>query len=111
MLAGELFVRGDVGDDAGVAMQGGTLVVAGNAGERLGDHRGLGTIYLRGTAASLADLMVEVPLKKRDELRLGMLLINASIRGAAKEFRRVIPERVWRFEQSRETGEVRPNWR
>jgi formylmethanofuran dehydrogenase subunit C len=111
MLAGELFVRGDVGDDAGVAMRGGTLVVGGDAGERLGDHRGLGTIYLRGTARSLADSMVEVPLKKRDELRLGVLLINASIRGAAKEFRRVIPERLWRFEQSRETGEVRPNWR
>lgn len=111
MLAGELFVRGDVGDDAGVAMRGGTLVVGGNAGQRLGDHRGLGTIYLRGSAASLADAMVEVPLKKRDELRLGVLLINASIRGAAKEFRRVIPERLWRFEQLRETGEVRPNWR
>lgn len=111
MLAGELFVRGDVGDDAGVAMRGGTLVVGGDAGERLGEHRGLGTIYLRGKAASLAESMVEVPLKKRDELRLGVLLINASIRGAAKEFRRVIPERLWRFEQSRETGEVRPNWR
>ncbi|HBJ33191.1 MAG TPA: hypothetical protein DDZ51_00205, partial [Planctomycetaceae bacterium] len=83
----------------------------GDAGERLGDHRGLATIYLRGTARSLADCMVEVPLKKRDELRLGVLLINASIRGAAKEFRRVIPERLWRVEQSRETGEVRPNWR
>jgi len=111
MLAGELFVRGDVGDDAGVAMRGGTLVVGGDAGERLGDHRGLGTIYLRGKARSLAESMVEVPLKKRDELRLGVLLINASIRGAAKEFRRVIPERLWRFERSRETGEVRPNWR
>jgi glutamate synthase domain-containing protein 3 len=111
MFAGELFVRGDVGDDAGVAMRGGTLVVGGDAGDRLGDHRGLGTIYLRGTARSLAESMVEVPLKKRDELRLGVLLINASIRGAAKEFRRVIPERLWRFEQSRETGEVRPNWR
>lgn len=111
MLAGELFVRGNVGDDAGVAMRGGTLVVGGDAGQRLGDHRGLGTIYLRGSAASLADGMVEVPLKKRDELRLGVLLINASIRGAAKEFRRVIPERIWRLEQSRQTGEVRPNWR
>lgn len=111
MTAGELFVRGDVGDDAGVAMRGGTLVVGGDAGHRLGDHRGLGTIFLRGAAASLADGMAEVPLKKRDELRLGVLLINASIRGAAKEFRRVIPERLWQLEQSRETGEVRPNWR
>jgi formylmethanofuran dehydrogenase subunit C len=111
MLAGELFARGDVGDDAGVAMRGGTLVVGGDAGHRLGEPLGSGTIFLRGRAASLADGMVEAPLRKSDDLRLGVLLINASIRGAAKEFRRVIPERLWRQEQSRITGEVRPNWR
>jgi formylmethanofuran dehydrogenase subunit C len=111
MRAGELFVRGDVGSDGGVGMRGGTLVVGGNADHRLGDHRGLGTIFIRGTAASLAEGMVDVPLRKSDELRLGVLLINASIRGAAKEFRRVIPERQLQWEQSKETGEVRPNWR
>lgn len=111
MLAGELFARGDVGDDAGVAMRGGTLVVGGDAGHRIGEPLGSGTIFLRGQAASLAEGMVEMPLRKSDELRLGVLLINASIRGAAKEFRRVIPERLWRWEQARITGEVRPNWR
>ena len=111
MSAGELFVRGDVGGDAGVSMRGGTIVIGGNAGPRLGEALGTGTIYLRGRAESLADGMVEVGLRKRDELRLGMLLINASIRGAAKEFRRVIPESLWRTEESRHQGEVRPSWR
>ena len=111
MLAGELFVRGDVGQDAGVGMRGGTLVVGGNAGPRLGEHRGNGIIYLKGRAESLAEGMVEVPLKKKDELRLGMLLINASIRAEAKDFRRVIPETMWRQEQSKSTGVMRPSWR
>lgn len=92
-------------------MRGGTLVVGGDAGQRLGEHQGVGTIFLRGRAASLAEGMVEVKLRKRDELRLGVLLINASIRGAAKDFRRVIPELAWQREQSQRSGEVRPSWR
>jgi hypothetical protein len=55
--------------------------------------------------------MVEVALRKRDELRLGLLLINASIRGDAKDFRRVIPQRVLQAERDRKRGEVDPNWR
>lgn len=111
MRGGELFARGDVGHDAGVGMHDGTIVIGGDAGRGLGEPRGAGMIFLRGRAESLADGMVEVALRKRDELRLGMLLINASIRGLAKEFRRVIPERAWRLEQSQLTGETRPNWR
>jgi methylamine---glutamate N-methyltransferase subunit B len=111
MRGGEVFARGDVGCDAGVGMQDGTIVIGGDAGHGLGEPRGWGVIFLRGQAESLADGMVEVPLRKRDELRLGMLLINASIRGMAKEFRRVIPESIWRQEQSQITGETRPNWR
>ncbi len=110
MRGGELFVRGDVGDDTGVGMQRGTLVIGGDAGQRLGEPQGEGTIYLRGQAASLATGMVEQKLRKQDELRLGLLLINASTRGSAKEFRRVIPQ--WRLaeENAKQTGEVRPNW-
>ncbi len=111
MLAGELFVRGDVGSDAGVGMRGGTMVVGGDSGPRLGENRGTGMIFLRGRAHSLAEGMVEVPLRKRDELRVGVLLINAAIRGTPKEFRRVIPETIYLQEQSKVTGEVRPNWR
>lgn len=110
MRGGELFVRGDVGDDAGVGMQGGMLVIGGNAGRRLGETGGNATIFLRGKAASLADGMVQRRLRKADELRLGMLLINASIRGAAKEFQRVIPAWMAAAEQAQRTGEVRPNW-
>ncbi len=111
MRGGELFVRGDVGCDTGVGMHDGTIVIGGDAGHGLGEPRGAGVVFLRGRAESLAEAMVEVPLRKRDELRLGMLLINASIRGMAKEFRRVIPETAWRREQSQMTGETRPNWR
>lgn len=111
MRGGEIFVRGDAGDDVGAGMWGGTLVIGGDAGERLGDARGRGTIFIRGKARSLAEGMVEVSLRKRDELRLGMLLINASIRGAAKEFRRVISETEFKREQQQLTGETRPSWR
>lgn len=111
MLAGELFVRGNVGADAGVGMRGGTMVVGGDAGPRLGECHGTGMIFLRGRAESLAEGMVEVPLRKRDELRLGVLLINAEIRGTAKEFRRVISEAALRQEESKHTGEMRPSWR
>jgi methylamine---glutamate N-methyltransferase subunit B len=111
MRGGEVFVRGDVGRDAGVGMHDGTIVIGGDAGHGLGEPRGSGVVFIRGHAQSLADAMVAVPLRKQDELKLGVLLINASIRGMAKEFRRVIPETAWRFEQSRITGETRPNWR
>src|SRR5690606_15467984 len=111
MRGGELFVRGDVGCDAGVGRYDGVIVIGGDAGPRLGEPRGDGMVFLRGRAESLAAGMVEVPLRKRDELRLGVLLINASTRGLAKEFRRVIPEARWRWEQAQVTGETRPNWR
>jgi hypothetical protein len=111
MRGGELFIRGNVGSDAGVGMYDGVMVIGGDAGPRLGEPRGDGMVFLRGRAESLAEGMVEVPLRKRDELRLGVLLINASTRGMAKEFRRVIPEARWRWEQAQLTGETRPNWR
>ena len=41
---------------------------------------------------------------------LGLLLINASIRGDAKEFRRIVPEAMLKAEKS-QRGEINPNWR
>ena len=111
MMGGEVLARGDVGADAGVGAIGGTILIGGNAGPRLGEAEGDLIIFLRGKAESLADGMVEMPLRKRDELRLGLLLINASIRGEAKDFRRVIPERTLDAERQRKRGEVDPNWR
>jgi len=111
MVGGEVFARGDVGEDAGVGARGGTIVIGGDAGPRLGESQGELIIFLRGKAASLAPGMVEVALRKRDELRLGLLLINASIRGDAKDFRRVIPQRVLQAERERKRGDVDPNWR
>ncbi len=89
---------------------GGMIVIGGDAGHRLGDAMSNVTVFIRGRAASLADGVVEAPLRKREQLRLGLLLINASIRGDAKEFRRIVPEAVfWAEEASR--GEINPNWR
>jgi len=110
MRGGGIFVRGNVGDEAGRGALGGMLVIGGDAGQRLGDAMSNVTVFLRGTATSLAEGVVEAPLRKREQLRLGLLLINASIRGDATDFRRVVPiEMLLAEEQQR--GEVSPNWR
>jgi methylamine---glutamate N-methyltransferase subunit B len=111
MVGGEVFARGDVGDDVGVGARGGTIVIGGDAGWNLGEPQGDLIIFIRGKVKSLAPGMVEVPLRKRDELRLGLLLINASIRGDAKDFRRIVCEAALEAERSRRKGEVDPNWR
>ncbi|MGV3483376.1 MAG: tributyrin esterase [Planctomycetaceae bacterium] len=111
MTGGEVFARGSVGADAGVGARSGTIVIGGDAGARLGEPHGDLIIFLRGSAASLAPGVEEASLRKRDELRLGLLLINASIRGDAKEFRRVVPSAVLRAERERKHGEINPNWR
>lgn len=111
MIGGEVLARGDVGADVGVGARGGTILIGGDCGPRLGEPQGDLIIFLRGRAASLASGMVEAPLRKRDELRLGLLLINASIRADAKEFRRVIPEQLLQSERDRKRGEIDPNWR
>jgi len=110
MRSGSIFVRGDVGDEAGIGAIGGTIVIGGNAGHRLGDAVNHVAVFLRGKALSLADGVTEAPLRKREELRLGLLLINASIRGDAKEFRRIVPTALLQAEQA-QRGEVSPNWR
>lgn len=107
---GGIFVRGDVGDQTGVGALGGMLVIGGNAGANLGDAASNVTIFIRGTFKSMASGVTEAPLRKREQLRLGLLLINASIRGDAKEFRRIVPDAMLQAEQSRR-GEINPNWR
>lgn len=110
MRGGGIFVRSSVGDEAGVGALGGMIVIGGDAGENLGDAMSNVTVFIRGRAKSLADGVVEAPLRKREQLRLGLLLINASIRGDAKEFRRIVPEAMLKSEKS-QRGEVNPNWR
>ena len=68
------------------------------------------TIFIRGRAKSLAEGVTEAPLRKREQLRLGLLLINASIRGDAKDFRRIVPQAMLEEELSNRS-EVGPNWR
>ncbi len=107
---GNVFVRGNVGDQCGVGGLGGMIVIGGDAGEQLGDAMGNVTVFIRGKAKSLAEDVVEAPLRKREQLRLGLLLINASIRGDAKEFRRIVPEAVLQAEYANR-GELNPKWR
>lgn len=110
MRGGGIFVRGNVGDEVGVGALGGMIVIGGDAGHNLGDPTSSATVFIRGAAASLADGVTDAPLRKREQLRLGLLLINASIRGDAKEFRRVVPVAKLEAEAS-ERGELNPNWR
>jgi len=49
-------------------------------------------------------------LRKREQLRLGLLLMGASIRGSVEDFRRIVPIAKLIAEEAGE-GEVRPNWR
>ena len=110
MRGGQIFVRGDVGDETGVGALGGMIVIGGDAGHNLGDAMNNVTVFIRGKAASLAPGVTEAPLRKREQLRLGLLLINASIRGDATEFRRIVPIAMLEAEESKR-GEINPNWR
>ena len=110
MRGGSIFVRGDVGDETGVGALGGMIVIGGDAGENLGDAINNVTVFIRGQAASLAEGVTEAPLRKREQLRLGLLLINAAIRGDATDFRRVVPIALLEAEEA-QRGEVVPNWR
>ncbi len=110
MRGGGILVRGDVGEEAGVGALGGMIVIGGNAGPNLGDAVNNVTIFIRGDAESLAEGVTEAPLRKREQLRLGLLLINASMRGDAKEFRRIVPEAMLQAERAQQ-GEIVPNWR
>lgn len=110
MRGGGIFVRGDVGDEAGVGALGGMIVIGGDAGHNLGDAMSNATVFIRGAATSLAAGVTDAPLRKREQLRLGLLLINASIRGDAKEFRRIVPVAMLEAEAN-ERGELNPNWR
>jgi methylamine---glutamate N-methyltransferase subunit B len=110
MRGGGIFVRGDVGDETGLGALGGTIVIGGDAGENLGDGMNNVIVFIRGSVKSLACGVTEAPLRKREELRLGLLLINASIRGDAKDFRRIVPTAMLRYEKSKR-GEINPKWR
>ncbi len=110
MRGGGVFVRGNAGNETGIGALRGTIVIGGDAGERLGDAMNNVTIFIRGKAKSLAAGVTEAPLRKREQLKLGLLLINASIRGDATEFRRIIPEAMLRAEEA-SRGEVNPHWR
>lgn len=110
MRGGNIFVRGNVGNEIGIGALRGTIVIGGNAGERLGDAMNNVTIFIRGSARSLSAGVTEAPLRKREQVKLGLLLINASIRGDASEFRRIIPAAMLQAEQA-SVGEIDPHWR
>ncbi len=110
MRGGGIFVKGDVGDETAVGAIGGMIVIGGDAGEKLGDAMNDVTVFIRGQPKSLADGVTEAPLRKREQLRLGLLLINASIRGDAKDFRRVIPQAMLVAEQTKR-GDLVRSWR
>jgi glutamate synthase domain-containing protein 3 len=110
MRGGGLFVRGNVGDDVGLGALSGTIVIGGDAGTNLGDPLSDVAVFIRGSVAGLEDGVTEAPLRKKQEVQLGLLLISAGIRGDAAEFRRIVPVAKLEAEQAAR-GEVVPNWR
>jgi formylmethanofuran dehydrogenase subunit C len=100
-----------VGPEAAAAALWGTIVIGGDAGEGLGDLMRGATVFLRGQAKSLGRGVQEAPLREREKLRLGLLLINAGIRGEVSDFRRIVSEVTLREESTRRRGEVDPSWR
>lgn len=111
LQGGEIFVRGDVGPGAAAGAVGGTIVIGGGAAEGLGDSMHGATIFIRGKIASLGRGVRQTPLRERERLRLGLLLINAGIRGEAKDFRRIVSQLTLDEEARKPRGEVDPSWR
>lgn len=110
MRGGGIFIRGNVGNDAGLNAILGSIVIGGDAGENLGDPASDVGVFIRGKAASLAAGVTEAPLRKKQEVQLGILLISAGIRGDAADFRRIVPVAKLEAEKAAR-GEVVPNWR
>ncbi|MCO8121571.1 tributyrin esterase [Stieleria sp. TO1_6] len=110
MRGGGLFVRGSVGNDVGLGALAGTIVIGGDAGDNLGDPLSDVTVFIRGTAKSLAEGVTAAKLRKKQEVQLGLLLITAGIRGDASDFRRIVPTAKLEAENAAR-GEVVPNWR
>ncbi|WP_164101590.1 tributyrin esterase [Candidatus Laterigemmans baculatus] len=111
LQGGEIFVRGNVGPGAASGAVGGTIVIGGDAAEGLGDAMRGTTVFIRGRVAALGRGAREAPLRERERLRLGLLLINAGIRGDAKEFRRIVSDALLQHEARRPRGELDPSWR
>ena len=112
MRGGELFVRGNVGPGAAAGSLWGTIVIGGDAEEGLGDSMRGSTIFLKGKVAALGRGVREAPLREREKLRLGLLLINAGIRGEAKDFRRIVSDVTLKGDDAkRPKGELNPSWR
>lgn len=111
MRGGELFVRGDAGPAAGSRALWGTIVIGGDAAEGLGDLMRGATIFIRGQCARLGQGVCQAELRERERLRLGLLLINAGIRGDVADFRRIVSEVSLERERNRKRGEIDPSWR
>lgn len=111
LQGGEIFIRGNVGPGAATGAVGGTIVIGGDAAAGLGDAMHGATVFIRGKVASLGRGAREAPLRERERLRLGLLLINAGIRGDAKDFRRIVSAATLQTESRRPRGEVDPSWR
>jgi hypothetical protein len=90
MQGGEIVVRGDVGQGAGAFGQRGTLVIGGDAGAGLAAYAPDLAIYLRGHCPDLGKRLSAQPLSKSDQLKLGLALINAGIKGTPQGFQRIL---------------------
>jgi glutamate synthase domain-containing protein 3 len=98
MKGGMLVVRGSVGYMSGFMMQRGTMIVCGDAAEGLGDSLYEGTIYIAGTVADYGADAVEKPLTDEDRRLLRRTLEPLGVETAVESFRRVESgRRLWNF--------------
>src|SRR5581483_8190471 len=89
MKGGTLVVGGDVGYMSGFMMQRGTMIVCGDAADGLGDSMYEGVIYVAGSVESFGADAVEVPLTDADVAILGAALDPFGIGMPPDAFRRV----------------------
>lgn len=94
LRGGSVFIRGSAGPGAASSAIHGTLVIGGKAGAGVGDQMQDTVIFIRGAVESLGRGVVETPVTQGERLRLGLLLLDAGIRGEAADFRRYVSARA-----------------
>ena len=98
MKGGTLVVGGDVGYMSGFMMQRGTMIVCGDAADGLGDSMYEGMIYIAGRIESLGADAVEAPLTGEDRATLAGRSAAFGLERPPDDFRKIEAGRqLWNF--------------
>jgi glutamate synthase domain-containing protein 3 len=86
-----LIVEGDVGAEVATYMLAGDLVILGNAGANLGNYLLRGTIYIRGTWATLGhNTLQQDELSEADQAKLHALFDQYGVEGDPESFTKIV---------------------